>query len=263
MAVILNIETSTAVCSVAVSENGKCLFSRTSDIANSHSKMLSLFVQEALAFLNEELRMKNEELPDGRKPDSSFFIPHSSLIDAVAVSAGPGSYTGLRIGVSMAKGLCFGLNIPLIAVDTLAVLNEELRMKNEELPDGRKHSSFFILHSSFLCPMIDARRMEVYDAVFDTQGNKIRETSADIIDENSFAELLEKNVIYFFGDGAEKCKTVITHPNARFVDNIVPSAENMISLAEKHFNEKNFEDVAYFEPFYLKEFVATTPKPRM
>ncbi|MDR1698678.1 MAG: tRNA (adenosine(37)-N6)-threonylcarbamoyltransferase complex dimerization subunit type 1 TsaB [Prevotellaceae bacterium] len=221
MPVIVNIETSTAICSVAVSENGKCIFLKTSDIANSHSKMLSLFVQEALAF---------------KTPD------------AVAVSAGPGSYTGLRIGVSMAKGLCFGLNIPLIAVDTLAVLANSAKTGHA---------------SSLQCPMIDARRMEVYDAVFDAQGNKIRETSADIIEGNSFAELLEKNVMYFFGDGAEKCKAVITHHNARFIDNVTPSAENMISLAEKRFAEKQFEDTAYFEPFYLKEFQATAPKSRI
>ncbi|MDR1679828.1 MAG: tRNA (adenosine(37)-N6)-threonylcarbamoyltransferase complex dimerization subunit type 1 TsaB [Prevotellaceae bacterium] len=227
MAVILHIETSTGVCSTALSVNGTCLAENADFTGYSHAEKLSPFVQNMLNFARSE-RLK---------------------IDAVAVSCGPGSYTGLRIGVSTAKGLCYGLDIPLIAVHTLELLANTVR---KSLPAN-----------ALLCPMIDARRMEVYTALFDMQLHLRRPVSAEIIDENSFGKELEQQPVYFFGDGAEKCRAVITHANANFLPDIYPLAKNMIGLAEQFFTEKQFEDVAYFEPFYLKQFVATTPKNKI
>ncbi len=223
---ILHIETSTNVCSVAVSDNGKCIFSVSDNSGQNHASMLSPFIQQAL----ESISSQNLSL------------------NSVAVSSGPGSYTGLRIGVSTAKGLCYGYDIPLIGVNTLEIMCEMV-IKNHSLEKN-----------ALLCPMIDARRMEVYTAVYNQKIEKTQEISAEIINEQSFVSLLENNVIYFFGNGAEKCKTTIQHPNAIFIENIEPYAENMISLAEAKFTNSKFEDVAYFEPFYLKEFQTTTPK---
>jgi tRNA threonylcarbamoyladenosine biosynthesis protein TsaB len=222
---ILNIETSTNVCSVALSANGKCIFSRMNADGMNHATMLSPFVDEAFRFLAPN------------KPD------------AIAVSGGPGSYTGLRIGVSTAKGLSYGLEIPLIAIETLEIMALMAKNKIENPPQN-----------SLFCAMIDARRMEVYSAFYNLNNELVRNVSADIIDENSYADLLENNTVYFFGNGSPKCKAVLTHTNAIFVDDIVPLAENMISLAEKAFLEQNFADVAYYEPFYLKEFHTTAPK---
>lgn len=169
-------------------------------------------------------------------------------IDAVAVGKGPGSFTGLRIGVSAAKGLCYALDKPLIAINSLKTMAaSQISIPNTQYP-------------ILFCPMIDARRMEVYCAVYDEHLNEIKKTSADIIDQNSFSELLSKHIIYFFGDGAAKCRSIITHENAKFIDDINPSAKFMIPLAERLFDEKKFEDVAYFEPFYLKDFVDTSKK---
>jgi tRNA threonylcarbamoyladenosine biosynthesis protein TsaB len=163
------------------------------------------------------------------------------------VSKGPGSFTGLRIGVSAAKGLCYALAKPLIAINSL-----------EAMAAGTLHHPSAIIHQPFLlCPMIDARRMEVYCAIYDGQLNEIKMTSADIIDPCSFSDLLQKNKILFFGDGSGKCKNMITHANAIFIEGIHPSAEYMLPLAEKLCAEKRFEDVAYFEPFYLKDFLDT------
>lgn len=223
---LLHIETSTNVCSVAMSLDGKCLFSKTDNKGQNHATLLSPFIQQALDYAKEQ------------KLD----------LDAISVSSGPGSYTGLRIGVSTAKGLCYGYKKPLIAVSTLETLCVEAL---------KKHS---ISANALLCPMIDARRMEVYTAVYETNLNNVHEVHAKIIDNTSFAELLEKNQIYFFGNGADKCKEVLNHPHAIFLDDIEPLAENMIPLAEKQFEINHFADVAYFEPFYLKEFQATTPK---
>jgi len=223
---ILHIETSTNICSIAVSENGQCLFSKSDSEGMNHAALLSVFIAEAMEFLKST----------SKKPD------------AVAVSSGPGSYTGLRIGVSTAKGLCYGLDIPLIAVSTLEVLTANAL----QITDTATNSLF--------CPMIDARRMEVYAAIYNQEGIIQREISADIIDENSYSEILESHSVYFFGNGAEKCKATLTHPNARFIDGMYPLAENMIVLAEKAYNEKKFVDVAYFEPFYLKEFYTTAAK---
>jgi len=224
--IILHIETSTNICSIAVSENGQCLFSKSDSEGMNHAALLSVFIAEAMEFLKST----------SKKPD------------AVAVSSGPGSYTGLRIGVSTAKGLCYGLDIPLIAVSTLEVLTANAL----QITDTATNSLF--------CPMIDARRMEVYAAIYNQEGIIQREISADIIDENSYSEILESHSVYFFGNGAEKCKATLTHPNARFIDGMYPLAENMIVLAEKAYNEKKFVDVAYFEPFYLKEFYTTAAK---
>jgi len=171
------------------------------------------------------------------------------LLDAIAISSGPGSYTGLRIGVSEAKGLSYGLGIPMIAIPTARIMASMMREKVDE--------------GMLLCPMIDARRMEVYATFFDRSLHVVRETSADIVDGNSYKALLEKQRILFFGNGAEKCRSVITHPNALFVDDVHPLASEMVSLAEEAFAGKTFVDVAYFEPFYLKEFVATIPKNKI
>ncbi len=224
--ILLHIETSTNVCSVALSENGTSLFTKSNADGMNHAALLSVFIAEAL----EVMKKGNKKL------------------DAVAVSSGPGSYTGLRIGVSTAKGLCFGYDIPLISVSTLEVLTAEA-LKTSKMDEN-----------ALFCPMIDARRMEVYTAFYNAKGEIKREISADIITSDSYAELLVGQPIYFFGNGAEKCKTTLTHPNAHYIDHLVPLAENMIPFAEKAFAESRFEDVAYFEPFYLKEFHTTMPK---
>jgi tRNA threonylcarbamoyladenosine biosynthesis protein TsaB len=222
---LLHIETSTTVCSVALSENGQCIFSKSNNEGMNHAALLSVFIAEALETIK----------------------PLNKKIDAVAVSSGPGSYTGLRIGVSTAKGLCYGYDIPLISVSTLEV------MTAQALKIAPNAEALF-------CPMIDARRMEVYAAFYNSIGEIQREIAADIIDAESYAEILNVQPVYFFGNGSDKLKTTLTHPNVHFIDDIIPLAENMIPLAEKAFAENNFVDVAYFEPFYLKEFQTTTPK---
>lgn len=223
--IILHIETSTNVCSVALSDQEKCIFTVSDAQGQNHAALLSSFIEKAL----EKLRAEN------KKPD------------AVAVSSGPGSYTGLRIGVSTAKGLCYALDIPLIAVNTLQVMTKAAIDASSE-------------KDIWFCPMIDARRMEVYAAVYDSKWNELRKTQPDIIDESSYQDLLKEHKVAFFGNGSDKCKDSITSDNAVFLENIVPLAENMISFAVTAFEKKDFVDVAYFEPFYLKEFQATTPK---
>ena len=178
----------------------------------------------------------------------SFIDSHAIPLDAVAVSCGPGSYTGLRIGVSMAKGICYGRNVPLIGIPTLEVLCVPVLLYHE-LPED-----------AYLCPMIDARRMEVYAAVYDRALNVVRDISADIVDENSYLDILNEHPVYFFGNGAAKCREKITHPNAHFIDDIHPLAKMMFPLADKAMAKQDYKDVAYFEPFYLKEFVASLPK---
>lgn len=226
MSCILHIETSTEACSVALSEDGMSVFSREDLAGPSHAVQLGVFVDEALSFADS----------------------HAMPLDAVAVSCGPGSYTGLRIGVSMAKGVCYGRNLKLIGIPTLKVLSVPVLLR-EDLPED-----------AYLCPMIDARRMEVYAAIYDRALNAVRETAADIIDENSYLELLDSHPVYFFGNGASKCKEKITHPNAHFIDDVKPLAKWMFPLAEKAIAMEDYKDVAYFEPFYLKEFIASTPK---
>ncbi len=226
MSCILHIETSTEVCSVAVSQDGACIYSEEDFKGPSHATVLGVYVDEALSFIES----------------------HAIPLDAVAVSCGPGSYTGLRIGVSMAKGVCYGRGVPLIGLPTPEVMCVPVLLR-EELPED-----------ALLCPMIDARRMEVYATIYDRALRAVRPTSADVIDENSYADLLAARPVYFFGNGADKCRTKLTHSNAHFIENIHPLAKWMFPLAEKAVATGDFKDVAYFEPFYLKEFVASKPK---
>ncbi len=232
MARILSIETSTSVCSVAYSIDGKIVASKELFEANSHAANLTVLI--------EELFNENN-------------ITASRDLDAVAVSSGPGSYTGLRIGVSTAKGICYASNLPLIAIDSMHILTLPViqnEWKDSELP-------------YLFCPLMDARRMEVYTALFDENMTLQEDISAKIVDENTFKTLLDNNKIVFFGNGAPKCKSIIQHDNAIFIDDIHPLAKNLAPMAEKYFQDQQFVDVAYFEPFYLKDFVATTPKKKV
>ena len=226
MSCILNIETSTNVCSVAVSQGGVCLFKRVDNSGPNHAVALGVFVDEALSFVD------------------SRAIP----LDAVAVSCGPGSYTGLRIGVSMAKGICYGRGLKLIAVPTLELMAVPVLLEHE-LDDD-----------TLLCPMLDARRMEVYAGIYDRALHEVRPVQADVVDGDTYREYLDKGKVCFFGNGACKCLDTINHPTAVLVKGIEPLAEYMFPLAEKRMAEGRFEDVAYFVPFYLKDFVAKTPK---
>ena len=226
MSCILNIETSTNVCSVAVSQGGVCLFKRVDNSGPNHAVALGVFVDEALSFVD------SRALP----------------LDAVAVSCGPGSYTGLRIGVSMAKGICYGRGLKLIAVPTLELMAVPVLLEHE-LDDD-----------TLLCPMLDARRMEVYAGIYDRALHEVRPVQADVVDGDTYREYLDKGKVCFFGNGACKCLDTINHPNAVLVKGIEPLAEYMFPLAEKRMAEGRFEDVAYFVPFYLKDFVAKTPK---
>lgn len=227
MSCILNIETSTNVCSVALSQDGVCLYEDVNMEGPSHAQVLAGYVKNAVSFADS----------------------HAIPIDAIAISKGPGSYTGLRIGVSEAKGVAYGRDAKLLSVPTLKLLTVPILLGHEELPED-----------ALLCPMIDARRMEVYCALYDRALNEVVQTQALVIDSDSFKEYLDKRPIYFMGNGADKCVETIQHPNAHFIKNIVPRAKNMIPLAEMAMAKEQFEDVAYFEPFYLKEFVATKSK---
>ena len=228
MPCILHIETSTKVCSVALSEDGKLLYHHEDFDGPGHSETSGVYVDEALSFANS----------------------HAIPVDAVAVSMGPGSYTGLRIGVSLAKGVCYGRALPLIAVPTLKVLCVPVLLGKEELPED-----------ALLVPMIDARRMEVYSAVYDRALKEVRPIQADVVTAETYQEYLNRGPVYFFGNGAQKCQAVIQHPNAHFIDGIHPLAKNMFPLAERSMYLEEFQDVAYFEPYYLKEFVAIKSKP--
>lgn len=227
MATILHIETSTDVCSVALSKDGFRLFDtedRGDGKGSQAAEKLGAFIDEAMENL------------DGK-------------LDAVAVSAGPGSYTGLRIGVSMAKGVAYGSDAKLIAIPTLELLCVPVLLGPEDLPED-----------ALLCPMIDARRMEVFAAIYDRALNQIRATQADIVDAETYKSFLDEHPVYFFGNGAKKCMEVINHPNAHYVDRIVPLAKNMMPLADKRFHKSCFEDVAYYTPDYGKEYQAKLPK---
>ena len=228
MSCILLIETSAKICSAALAVDGKVVFSKKNDEGMAHARLLPGFVDEVLKNLG------------------------GAKIDAVAVSSGPGSYTGLRIGVATAKGLAFGYDAPLIAVPTLELLAYTVK------------SSVEVEKDALICPMIDARRMEVYSQLFDVDVKEAGETQAEIITEDSYKELLQTGKkVYFAGDGSAKCSSVITSENAVFVDSIEPDAANMAELAERRLRNGEFVDVAYFEPFYLKDFVATQSKHKV
>ena len=226
MSTILHIETSTEVCSVAVSEDSHVIFHQEDHSGPNHAERLGTMVDEALSFTDN----------------------HAIPFDAVAVSCGPGSYTGLRIGVSMAKGICYGRNLKLIAVPTLELLCVPVLLR--EIPE----------EDALLCPMLDARRMEVYAGIYTRALKPVREIGADIVDADTYREYLDAHPVYFFGNGAKKCMDTIAHPNAHLIEGIEPLAKWMQPLAEKRFLNNQFEDVAYFEPFYLKDFVATVSK---
>lgn len=223
----MNIETSTDVCSVAISDNGQVVFNKEDHSGPNHAVKLGVYVDEALSFIDA----------------------HGISLEAVAVSCGPGSYTGLRIGVSMAKGICYGRDVKLISIPTLELMAVPVLLGEHPAEED-----------ALIVPMLDARRMEVYAKVMDRALKEVRPIQADIVDAETYKEYLDRGTVYFFGNGAEKCMEVINHPNARLVKGIEPLAKNMAPLAEKRFVEGKFEDVAYFVPFYLKNFVAKMPK---
>lgn len=228
---ILNIESSTGVCSVSISSGNDIVSFRESKTDRSHASMLTVFIEEVM-----------EESGIGTKG-----------LAAVAVSSGPGSYTGLRIGTSAAKGICYAADLPLIAVNTLALMTQMV-LESPDIQPGE---------DSLLCPMIDARRMEVYTALFDASGKQTTDISAEIITGNTFRHLLDERKILFCGDGAEKCMETIDHKNAVFVPGIYPSAVMMAAFASSALKEGRIENTAYFTPFYLKDFLTTIPKRKM
>jgi tRNA threonylcarbamoyladenosine biosynthesis protein TsaB len=222
---ILQIETATASCSVALARDGHVLAVKQVNERNVHAEVITLFIDELV-----------------NKSGLTY-----QDIDAIAVSRGPGSYTGLRIGVSTAKGLCFALDKPLIGIDTLEAMVYGVINGND----------YQVTAGTLFCPMIDARRMEVFTAVFDAAGKNIQPTSAQIINDDSFDDLLKNNKMFFFGDGAEKCRAILgENPNAAFLPGFVNSASYLTQKALEKFRNKDFEDLAYFEPYYLKDFIA-------
>lgn len=226
MACILHIETSTQVCSVAVSEDSHVIFQLEDHSGPNHAERLGSMVDEALSFTDN----------------------HAIPFDAVAVSCGPGSYTGLRIGVSMAKGICYGRNLKLIAVPTLELMCVPVLLRE------------MVEEDALLCPMIDARRMEVYAGIYDRALKEVRPVGADVVDADTYKQWLDERPVYFFGNGAAKCMGTINHPNAHLIEGIEPLAKWMQPLAERRLLNGQTEDVAYFEPFYLKDYVAKMPK---
>lgn len=237
MALILCIETATEICSVALFRDEKLLSVKESSARNVHSSMLTTFIDEII---------------------KTSGCQYSDL-SAVAVSMGPGSYTGLRIGVATAKGLCYALDKPLIAVPTLEAM--AVGMTPPPAPPQRRGGSAEIVIPTLVCPMIDARRMEVYAAVYDQKFNEVRKVKAEIIDEYSFQEFLANQTVVFGGEGAEKCKPALgNHPNAIFIEGFTASAQYMSGIARRRFREEHFENLAYFEPYYLKDFVAGKPR---
>ncbi len=233
MALILNLETTSHVCSACLARDGELLSIRENYEGKSHASLLTQFIDEML---------KQEHLA-------------VTDLDAVAISEGPGSYTGLRIGVSTTKGLCYGAGIPLIGVSTLQALSQglldALKVSNDPPP---------LDEHTLLVPLMDARRMEVYSALLTPQLEFKRAVKAEIIDDSSFLDWLARYNLVFFGTGAPKTRQTIDHPHAYFIDGIEPSAQHMSRLAEQKYQDGRFEDVAYFEPFYLKDFIATKPR---
>ncbi|MDF1673227.1 MAG: tRNA (adenosine(37)-N6)-threonylcarbamoyltransferase complex dimerization subunit type 1 TsaB [Vicingaceae bacterium] len=222
---ILGIETATKMCSVAISDGNTLLALKEEGGEYSHAEKLNGFIESCLQQAGINLQQ----------------------LDVIAVSKGPGSYTGLRIGVSTAKGLCYSLNKPLISVDTLQALALKMQLESDK--------------TDLYAPMIDARRMEVYTALYNVKNEKVKDVEAKIIDENSFVEELRSKKVAFFGDGAEKCMMILDqNKNSIFIKDILPSAQFVNQVALKKLNNKEFEDVAYFEPYYLKDFIATTAK---
>ncbi len=233
MAKILHIETATPTCSVALSYGRELVSFKESHIDKSHASLLTVFIDD----LFKETGISATEL------------------DAVSVSMGPGSYTGLRIGVSVAKGLAYGLGIPMLAVSTLKAMALGFLKRLEVEKNGD--------HTFLLCPMIDARRMEVYLAMYDSKLETVQDVSALIVDKNSFLKELKNRKLHFFGSGAQKCESVINHKNAFFNHDYLNSSKDLIPLAYNQFKRKEFVDTAYFEPYYLKDFIATTPKNKI
>ncbi|MGD2033743.1 MAG: tRNA (adenosine(37)-N6)-threonylcarbamoyltransferase complex dimerization subunit type 1 TsaB [Bacteroidales bacterium] len=230
MPVILNIETATEICSVSLSQDDRVIALKETDKEKSHASVLSVFIHDLL----------KENGLEGKSPD------------AIAVSMGPGSYTGLRIGVSVAKGLCYGFDIPLIPVPTLEAMSlaliEKLKSEKADIPGNALFS-----------PMLDARRMEVYMALFTAENKIVKDTTAQIITENTFDQLLSKHSIYFFGSGSGKVSELISHENAFFISEFTPSSADLAPVAYAKYKAGEFADLAYFEPFYLKDFITTKP----
>lgn len=228
MATILSLECATGITSAAVHRAGVCVGEASTSVPQAASAQLMPLVDQALR---------------------SAGIARSDL-RAVAVSAGPGSYTGLRIGVATAKGICYALGLPLLAVSTLEILVQEMLAREQQ-------------SGCHFCPMIDARRMEVYCNVYNHAGHEVMPVGARVIDSESFRAYLHQGPVYFFGDGAAKCEAVLQHPNARFVPNISPQARHMGPLAWRHWQQNQFCNLAPFEPLYLKDFIAKKPNPRL
>jgi tRNA threonylcarbamoyladenosine biosynthesis protein TsaB len=224
MSLILSLETSAKVCSVAIHDNKKLIATSEIHIEQSHASKLAVLIEE----VKNKARIELNQLA------------------AVAISSGPGSYTGLRIGTSTAKGLCFALNIPLISIGSLELLANQMKERT--------------LQQAYLCPMIDARRMEVYCLVMDLSLRIISPTEAKVIDELSFKEYLDKNKVLFFGDGSDKCRDMIKHENAHFIKDLYPMASHLGLMAFEKFKQNDMEDLVNFEPHYLKEFMIKQPK---
>ncbi len=230
---IICLETATNICSVALCDSAGVISLRESSDLKSHASVLTVFIEEIL----REYNIRAADL------------------DAIAVSKGPGSYTGLRIGVSVAKGIAYAASIPLIAVDTTFSMFWGMSRIQKDTPEKKENYLY--------CPMLDARRMEIYYALYDDIGNNVKEVSAEVIDENSFSDIPTSKKIIFFGDGAIKCREIIKRTNVAFIDDFKISASYMHVPVYKAFNARDYEDIAYFEPFYLKDFVATKPGKRI
>jgi len=230
---ILNIETATPLCSVVLSDDGKILSIRETLEEKSHAAQLAVFI-------NEILNETGTTIKD---------------LHAIAVGKGPGSYTGLRIGISTAKGICYGANLPLIATGTLDIMTMQVMHTYSE-----QIHQWLNIPGTLLCPLIDARRMEVFTSFFDHKGQEYSKPSAIVIDHSTFKDILKERRVIFFGSGMKKCKPLLEHNNAFFIEDVLPHASALSIIAQNKFHRKDFEDIAYFEPFYLKDFIATISK---